>query len=63
MMGRNGLPFYVTMLPGCSTALAVTDDQGEAVLLLDEKLTRLDFSTTEREALYRARALDERPAA
>jgi hypothetical protein len=54
-MGRDALPFYLSTSPDCTTAFGVTDDRGGAVLLLDERLTRLDFSDAERAALYGAR--------
>lgn len=48
-------PFYLSDAPDDSSALGVTDDKGEVVLLLDEALTRLDFSDSERAALKAAR--------
>jgi len=55
-MGRKPEPFYLTDDPADSTALAVTDAKGEIALLLDEALTRLDFTEAERAALRAARA-------
>ncbi len=54
-MGRKALPFYLDLSPDNTMAVALTDSRGETVLLLDEKLERLDFTKAERTALYTAR--------
>lgn len=54
-MGRKERPFYLSPSSSCALALAVTDEREKTVLLLDEKLKRLDFSKAERNALYEAR--------
>jgi len=62
-MGRKALPFYLDMSPDNTMAVALTDSRGQTVLLLDEKLERVDFTEAERKALYAARAQLAQPQA
>lgn len=62
-MGRKALPFYRDTSSHSTMAVAVTDERGETILLLDEKLERLDFSKAERSALYEARTRRAPPQA
>lgn len=52
---RHQTPFFLSNDQDEKTALGVTDQYGEYVILMDEALTRLDFTDTERQALRNAR--------
>lgn len=56
---RKQVPFYLNAEAGDTTALGVTDQYGDYVLLLDEALERLDFTDAERAVLHNARDHDE----
>jgi len=53
-MGQRPEPFYLNGHPKNRIALAVTDEKGEAALLLDRALTQLDFTDAERTAIRMA---------
>ena len=55
-MGRKDKPFWLAMDTTPPTALAVVGPDSDIPMLLDENLTRLDFTDAERDALRRARA-------
>jgi len=52
---RRQTPFFLSHRQDEKTALGVTDQYGEYVILMDEALTRLDFTDTERQAIRNAR--------
>lgn len=52
---RRQTPFYLSDGGNDKMALGVTDQYGEYVILMDDALTRLDFTDVEREALRNAR--------
>lgn len=63
LIGRKAHPFYLENADGRLVALAVTDERFKAVLLLDQKLKRLNLKKAERIALYEAQTHQEKAAA